>query len=80
MGTKRRWPNIAATIRLIVGILGFNRAASFHIDMAGPGCLGKFVCREQFAIGAVENIEEPILRRLHNHFAGLALQFQICQN
>ncbi|KAI3488620.1 hypothetical protein L1887_47391 [Cichorium endivia] len=53
-----------------------HRAAGGQIDLLGPGHLAELFRREQFAGGAIEHIEEAVLRRLHQHLARLAVQLQ----
>ena len=48
----------------------------------GPVLIGKGCCRYQFTVSGVENIEEPILRRLHDNAAiGAVLpQWEVSQH
>ena len=56
------------------------RAARFQVDVARPGHLGEGFSHEQFSILPVDDIEETILRCVHQRLHGAAVHFQVGQD
>ena len=53
-------------------------ATGFFVDTLGPVNARHIgLCRQQLAVRRIEHIEETVLRRLHHHMTGLAIDGQI---
>ena len=79
MRTERARPHRLLAV-FITGALHFHRPAGLDVDTLGPRHLGDLLGRQQFAVGAIDHIEEAILRRMHQRLDGLATVFQIGQH
>ena len=75
-GRGRRTGELAV---LITGIGRFHGTPGAHVDTQSPVHFDEGFGREQFAVGAVDDVEEAVFRRLHEHFAGFAADLQVSQ-
>ena len=82
---RHRVPVVAAerSRRYVDGLIGvagareLDRPAAREIDVAGPGDGDELLGRDQFACAAVEDVEEAVLRRLHEDLAYPAADRQL---
>ena len=58
----------------------FNRTAGLQIDALGPCHLAEFLGRQQFAVGAVDDVEETILGCVQQGLDGLAAELHVGQH
>ena len=82
---RHRMPVVAAErprrdVDRLIGVARareLDRPAAGQVDVAGPGHGDELLGRDQFAGAAVEHVEEPVLRRLHEDLAHLAADGQL---
>ena len=84
---RHRLPVLAAEDRGIhhdllafAGVLadvGLDRTAGLHVDAGGPVDLHIGIGRQQFAVGAVEHVEEAVAVGVHQDLGGLALDVDV---
>ena len=54
-----------------------HRPAGFRVHVAGPGDRHVGFRGDELAVGAIEHVEETVLRRLHDHLAHLAVDLDV---
>src|SRR3546814_8660312 len=54
-----------------------DRPAGLHVDTARPGHVDEVLRRNQFAVAAIDDVEETVLRCLHDHLARFAVDVQV---
>src|SRR3546814_13555133 len=54
-----------------------DRPAGLHVDTARPGHIDEVLRRNQFAVAAIDDVEETVLRCLHDHIACFAVDLLV---
>ena len=66
-----------ARLLVVVPVGRLDGTAGREIDVARPVHAHELLGREQFAGGAIEHVEEAVLRRLHQHLARRAIPVEV---
>src|SRR5665213_866655 len=61
----------------VVVVADFDGPAGGRIDAPGPGYRNVVLGRDQFPGGPIDDVEEAVLRSLHDHLARLAADVQV---
>ena len=72
---RRRHDELGFLAPVALGRL--DRAPRLHVDVAGPRRRDVLVRRQQLARDAVDDVEEAVLRRLHQHLARFAVDDEV---
>ena len=60
-----------------LGDFGLDWSTGLLVDVARPVHFLERICRQQFAVGAVKHVEEPVAIELHDHLALLAANVDV---
>ena len=60
-----------------LGDVGLDWPTGLLVDVARPVHFLERICRQQFAVGAVEHVEESVAVELHDHLALLAANVDV---
>ena len=89
IGMEAHWMPVVSTqwawlyAFAVVGVVArwaFHRSAGFWVNMGRPIHRNISLGRNEVAIGAVDDIKETVFRRLHDDFARLIVNFNVCQD